>query len=286
MKWLINTQEANQRLSSFLRQKLSSDYSSQWIKKQLDEGMVLLNGSIERFSKTNVRAGDRIELKTQEKKSLTCEQQRILFESDALFVYDKPSGCRVVEDLLPALKKRVPSLIAVHRLDKETTGVVLFAKNEMCARQLERAFLERQVHKEYVAIVAGEVPSAHGTIKSSLVRQGTSMRWKALLAPHPGLYAEMSWQLLSRSSKAAVVRCLPITGRTHQIRVQLQSIGHPIIGDRLYAYAPWSTLAPRLMLHARQLEILFDGSSYRWVAPIPLDFKKTLEQLRLKVGRG
>lgn len=164
----------------------------------------------------------------------------------------------------------------VHRLDKETTGVILFAKTDKAYLKLIKMFEERKVHKEYLAYVAGVPHLQSGSIKTSI---GRDPRVRVRMAVVPtGRPAHTDWVLEKKFSSCALLRCYLLTGRTHQIRVHLSSINHPILGDSAYGYRfnKSHPIEPeRVMLHAERIsfEHPITGEEMLISAPLPEDFK-------------
>lgn len=197
----------------------------------------------------------------------------VLLEDENVIAVDKPAGVtaqptpgRVGDSLvdLVSAQLRFPAGL-VHRLDRETSGVTVFGKTREATSALAAAFREGTAKKEYVAVVASGVP-AQGRIELPLSRDASRPgRWRASTS-HNGLPAVTRFERLSDDGKVAVVRLLPQTGRTHQLRAHLAGIGFPIIGDRLYGGSD----GPRCLLHARRLEVL----DYVLEAPLPGDLAR------------
>ncbi|WP_090141063.1 RluA family pseudouridine synthase [Limnohabitans sp. DM1] len=186
-----------------------------------------------------------------------------------LLVLEKPSGLLSVPgrgpDKQDCLSKRVqdiyPEALIVHRLDQDTSGLLLMARGIEAQRRLSRLFETRQVKKRYVAVVAGQPLQTQAT--ATVDEDG----WRTIDGPilldwerrpihivHPdGKPSRSRWRALQSSDTATLVELEPVTGRTHQLRVHLQSIGHPMLGDSLYAPPEIKALSPRLLLQAQEL---------------------------------
>jgi tRNA pseudouridine32 synthase/23S rRNA pseudouridine746 synthase len=186
------------------------------------------------------------------------EALRLLHVDDALLVVDKPSGLLAVPgrgepDCLAA---RVQAMFAdarvVHRLDQATSGLMLFARGAAMQRALSMAFARRAVDKRYVAVVAGVMAEDQGTIELPLMRDWPN-RPRQIVDHAQGKPSLTRWRVLARDAASTRVELAPLTGRSHQLRVHLQAIGHPIVGDGLYAPADVQALAARLLLHASAL---------------------------------
>lgn len=182
----------------------------------------------------------------------------------ALAVADKPPGLPAVPgrtpDLADCLARRVAALLTdtlvVHRLDQPTSGLMLFGRGAEMQRRLSRAFAERSVEKQYVAIVAGLVADARGVIDLPIAADWPN-RPRRVVDPAHGQPSLTRWRVLARDPVAQTTRLAlePHTGRTHQLRVHLAAIGHPILGDTLYAPREVAGAAPRLLLHATRLAL-------------------------------
>lgn len=230
----------------------------------------------------------------------------ILFEDDAVLVLNKPSGLLTLpdrfdpkqENLRHILLARYGTIFVVHRLDRGTSGVIVFAKTADAHRCLSRQFGARQVHKCYHALVHGILPMP---VREITLRLTSNPRRKGLMQTHRfGKSAHTRVTLLESFRSLCLVQCEPLTGRQHQIRVHLQAIGHPLLVDPDYAgtetfclsavksryrLATGTTERPliaRLTLHAMQLTITHPttGTSVTFEAPYPKDFRATLQALR------
>jgi 23S rRNA pseudouridine1911/1915/1917 synthase len=251
---------------------------------------------------TQVIGGERIELTppAAADASMPPAQRlplKVVFEDDDLIVIDKPAGLVVHpgagnpdNTLLNALLAHAPSLRAVpragivHRLDKDTTGLLVVAKNLTAQAHLAAQLAARSVKRTYLALVHG-APPAHGAIDAPVGRD-TRARTR-MAVTHRGKEARTSYRVLERfaqgSNAAALVECRLETGRTHQIRVHLQHIRHPLVGDPVYRRGAGGGIAfARQALHAAELELVHPrtGKKRAWKAPLPADMKKMLVQLR------
>ena len=150
------------------------------------------------------------------------------------------------------LERDFPGIREVHRLDWETSGLLLLARNKAAHRELSRQFQEREVDKSYTAVVAGVPEERQGEIDLPL-RCDWPNRPRQMVDPLQGKPSLTRWELLSAGSDRSRLRLIPITGRSHQLRVHLMTIGHPILGDRLYAHDKALSMAERLLLHATTL---------------------------------
>jgi tRNA pseudouridine32 synthase/23S rRNA pseudouridine746 synthase len=186
----------------------------------------------------------------------------ILHIDEGLVVVRKPAGLLSVPGRGPdradcvatRVQQRVPDALVVHRLDMATSGLLLMARGLQAQRLLSAAFAERRVTKRYVAVVAGLPAEDGGEVALPLVCDWPN-RPRQMVDHAIGKPALTRWRVLARHAPegTARVELEPVTGRSHQLRVHLQSIGHPILGDELYAPVPWQRASPRLLLHACQL---------------------------------
>lgn len=186
----------------------------------------------------------------------------ILYSDDALLVVDKISGLLSVpgrgEDkqdcLLTRVKTEYEDALIVHRLDMDTSGVMVLARNKDMHRKLSGLFENREVQKRYIAVVDGRMKNAAGKIDLPLICDWPN-RPRQIVDHDQGKPSITRYKTLSRNIEENTTRVElePETGRSHQLRVHLQSIGHPILGDRLYANEQQQAKAPRLLLHALSL---------------------------------
>jgi tRNA pseudouridine32 synthase / 23S rRNA pseudouridine746 synthase len=207
-----------------------------------------------------------------------------LVHADAwLVVADKPAGVLSVpgrgEDKQDCMARRVqrhfPDALVVHRLDQATSGLLLFARGAAMQRTLSMAFEARRVHKRYVAVVAGEADASPewSTIDLPL-RADWPNRPRQVVDPQQGKPSLTKWRATGPGPFAGSTRVElePVTGRSHQLRVHLRSIGHPIVGDTLYAPPEVAAAAPRLLLHASELRLGHPagGAPIAWQSHAPL----------------
>jgi tRNA pseudouridine32 synthase/23S rRNA pseudouridine746 synthase len=186
----------------------------------------------------------------------------VLHQDDALIAVDKPSGLLAVPgrgpDKVDSLATRVqmqfPTATVVHRLDWETSGVMLMALDRKTHRRLSRQFEERRVSKRYIAVVAGVLADDEGEINLPLANTFEYPPRHVVDHQH-GREAITRWRVLQRLADRTRVELAPATGRSHQLRVHMAHIGHAILGDVLYADERVRALAPRLLLHAAELTI-------------------------------
>jgi len=189
----------------------------------------------------------------------------VIHEDDALLVFDKPAGLLAVPgrgaDKQDCLAARVqacwPDALVVHRLDMATSGLMLFARTAQLQSHLSRDFAARRIEKHYVAVVDGRLPAAAGCIELPLTADWPRRPLQKVDVEH-GKPSRTDWRVIGFDEHLQATRLalMPLTGRTHQLRVHLQAIGHPILGDALYAPLPVLQRAQRLLLHASELRLI------------------------------
>ena len=245
-------------------------------RRLLAAGAVFLNGCRCRVASRTVQPGDTVQV-SSDAPPATAPPLTILYEDDSVIAVDKPAGMpsaptrqaaagSAVDTLRTQLRTRdgrPAALWVVHRLDADTSGVLVFARTQAAAAALSQAFAAQQVDKTYLARVAGTVGEVEsGTIDLPLRGEG-----RGTVVADDGKPAQTAWQVAERAADSTLLTVRPRTGRLHQIRVHLHTIGHPIIGDRRYGGPP----APRLMLHAARVR-LPHPTGHRYVdieAPLP-----------------
>ncbi len=188
----------------------------------------------------------------------------ILYQDEHILVINKPSGLLSVPGRLPEhhdsimsrIQQRYPQAESVHRLDMATSGVMVVALNKAAERELKRQFRERLTKKVYIARIWGHPESDEGLIDLPLICDWPN-RPKQKVCFDVGKSAQTEYQVLSRDpDNSSRIKLMPITGRSHQLRVHMQALGHPILGDRFYANEQAITMANRLQLHAQTLTLL------------------------------
>ncbi|GAB4471624.1 MAG: RNA pseudouridine synthase [Erythrobacter tepidarius] len=207
----------------------------------------------------------------------------ILYEDGEALVINKPAGLPVdrprkggpcLDDHLDRLKlgfQRRP--VAVHRLDTDTSGCLLLARNPKALARFNKAFEERLVSKTYLAILAGRPPGTGGTIELALSKISSADKGWRMIAAKKGKPAVSHWELVQELGPHSLIRFRPETGRTHQLRVHaLKGLGAPLLGDPVYGAGPVAG-AKRTMLHAESLTVTRPGKTpIEACAPLPADF--------------
>lgn len=288
LKWRVSKKEAGMRLLQFLREKCPESPSVKTLKRAIDDKFCTVNDRIEIFSSYRLEENDVVMLNTlafeKTKKALAITIP-ILYEDQELLIINKPPG--LISDIA-AIKKGLPkeSLNLVHRLDKETSGVLILAKTPEMKEKMILLFKKLKVRKLYLAIVDKVLEKDEGKIDNFLGEkhhyQGQTIYGS--VEEKKGRHAITYWKCLAKGKNACIVSCEPYTGRTHQLRVHLSSLGHPILGDIQYGKKFFCSYRPqRNLLHAYC--IVFEHpttrKSLKVIAPIPVDFKQAMEAIKV-----
>jgi len=256
--------------------------SRSYIHRLFESGRITVNNEASKPG-YRLRLGD--ELKTDFKKSELDQipeiDMPILYEDDSVIVVDKPAG--VISHSRgkywdePSVASFIRQKIAlqtgeragiVHRLDRATSGVMVCAKNAAVLAYLQKQFSERSVKKSYVAVCHGIFKEKHAVIDAPIARN--MKKPTTFMVNKSGKSAQTEYEVLKESAELSLVRFTPLTGRTHQLRVHSQFIGHPIVGDSFYGT---NTDLPRLLLHAEKLDIQMpSGTRMIFVSNHPKEF--------------
>ena len=294
--------DAGKRLDRFLHERLP-EYSRARVQQWIKAGSVLVDGSPGRAA-TVVRAGEKVDATPLEAPPLRAVPEAlplaVLYEDDDVVAVDKPAGMVVHAGagvhsgtLVNALLHRFGELSAVggelrpgivHRLDRFTSGVLLVAKNDVAHRKLAAQFAGRSVEKVYLALVHGRVPRESGRVEKPIARDPVR-RTRMTARLESGRAAWSEYRVLRRLQGFTLLEVRIGTGRTHQIRVHLASIGHPVAGDTLYgAPAKIEGQAPlgRYFLHSHRIRFArpSDGVELTVVSPLPEELERWMEGLR------
>lgn len=203
----------------------------------------------------------------------------ILYQDQAVVVFNKPSGLLTVPGKAPehkdSLESRArlvwPGIRVVHRLDMATSGVVVMALTPDSQRELNRQFQQRETQKHYIATVAGVVAADFGSINLPLICDWPNRPKQKVCYQH-GKASLTHYQVLQRTHCSSRLKLMPVTGRSHQLRVHMQWLGHPILGDKFYATAGAFAAAERLLLHAEKLEFHHPDTAERILCFAPCPF--------------
>ena len=297
------------RLDRFLAASLP-DVTRSRLARWIDDGHVRLDGAAAKAA-TKLRTGQTIDVAPPAPKPTNVEPQEIpltvLYEDEDMVAIDKPAGLVVHPaaghadgTLVNALLARLPDLRGigdelrpgiVHRLDRDTSGVLLVAKHDDSFAALARQISARSMKKSYVALVHGRFHEKSGTIERPIGRHPKD-RKKMAVVPS-GKPSTTKWKLREELPRTSLLDVELVTGRTHQIRVHLSSVGHPIVGDQSYGAPLWKGIPdrrlrgilagfPRQALHAARIELAHPRTGAKLVveAPLPEDFAALLADLR------
>lgn len=249
MEWTVDEEIS---LLNFLKKSAQNGCSVKQIKRSIDSRGAIVNHRIERFASRRLKAGDVVEFHF-----VTTQKIEIfkLFEDEHLLVIDKPSGLVCEEK---QIRKELGIVWLVHRLDKETSGTLILAKTPQAKHRLDEMFAKREIKKRYLAIVHGAMLRDNGVVDTLV----------------GGKSASTSWECAKKGKAFSLLECSPHTGRTHQIRIHMRQIGHPVVGDLLYGQRKNEKGVKRILLHAHRLEFKHPITDVEQIfeAPIPIDF--------------
>jgi len=291
-----------ERLDRFIA-KMRSDLSRAAVQRLIGEGAVHVGTVLPRAS-YKVRAGDEVVVHIPPPQPTTLEPEAIplsiLYEDADILVVNKPAGMVVHPGagnpsgtLVNAILAHCPDLAGVggelrpgivHRLDKDTSGVLITAKHDLSIRALQRQFKQRTLHKIYVALLIGRLQQDEGFIEGPIGRHPVHRKKMAVVVN--GKPSRTKWRVLrhlqdSMGNPYTLAEVNLLTGRTHQIRVHFSWLGYPLVGDRIYGPARQTIWAPRQFLHARDLTVLHPMTEevMTFSAPLPDDLEEILAQL-------
>jgi 23S rRNA pseudouridine1911/1915/1917 synthase len=298
----VAPERAQLRLDRFLALELP-DFSRSRLQALINDGCVTLNDKQPR-QRDFVAAGDVVQLRVPEVEKIETAPEaiplQILFEDDDLLVLDKAAGMVVhpgagnqEHTLVNALLSHCTTLSGiggkerpgiVHRLDKETSGCLVVAKNDIAHRELSRQFAARTLKKVYLALVSGRVKNPAGFVDAPIERHPVHRQRMAVSKTLRGRSALTEYRVLRSDGEMSLVECTLHSGRTHQIRVHMHHLGNPLLGDKVYG-GKVSKAFPRQMLHAWKLGFTHprSGDWREFEAPVPADFNDALGRLGLAV---
>ncbi len=302
MDFIVEDVDAGKRLDSFLAEKNTAKYTRSFIGKMIEENLVLYNGKPSKAS-TKMKAGDRIELFEKEPEPLAVKGEEIpleiVYEDDDLMVINKPRGMVVhpapghtsgtlVNAVLSHAGESLSSINGVlrpgivHRIDKDTSGLILVCKNDFSHKALAKQLEEHSITRRYHAICSGRLKEEQGTVSAPIGRDEKNRKQQAINYKH-GKEAITHYRLLENLQNASLLECRLETGRTHQIRVHMKSIGHPLLGDPLYGPKKNLYAIKGQALHAMVLGFVHPRSEeyMEFSADYPEDFQKLLNKLRI-----
>ena len=300
----------SERLDVFLRRRFPA-VSRGTIQRLIEQGHIRVNGRPTKVTRAP-HAGEVVEIEWPTARAAEAKPEDIpldvLFEDEALLVLNKPAGLVVhpaaghdKHTLVNALLHHCAGELSgiggvarpgiVHRLDKETSGCLVVAKNDATHLSLSAQFAGRTVEKIYVAIVCGVLPRDEGNIRAAIARHPTHRKRMAVRDENEGRAAHTGYRIIKRLRESTLVEAHLHTGRTHQIRVHFQHLGFPVAGDKTYGQRHTRKLAelthyaaPRPLLHAHKLGFIHprSGKKLNFTAPWPVDFEDALRFLKIE----
>lgn len=250
------------------------EYSRATIQKFIKKGLADINGEI--ITKANYlvesEQEDNCHITPPEGKK---ERPPVIYEDENVVVFNKPVGMLSIKKGAYLAETAIDDFgEIVHRLDRDTSGVVIVAKNENVKSYLQKQFADRKTHKTYYAVVVGHPAASHAVINVPLTRN--LKRPTTFIADPNGREAITEYKVIAQNDRFSLIELKPRTGRTHQLRIHMAHIGTPILGDPVYN--PKSPKADRMYLHAAMLEITIpEGKRVTFTAPLPESFRDAVK---------
>lgn len=279
------------------------DISRNRIQRFIRSGLVLVDGEPVLKPGCPLKGGEwvSITIPAPQPSDLVPEEMNlnIVFEDEGVLVVDKPAGMVVHPSMGHSSGTLVQGVLAyapelegvgdvlrpgvVHRLDKDTSGLILFAKNDRAHQELQAQFKDREVEKQYLALVDGAPPTPSGKVDASIGRDQHHRQRMAVVPSVKGREAITTFHTMEGYPAHTLLDVYPQTGRTHQIRVHLAFVGCPIVGDTYYGNRVSTLDTTRHLLHAAQLKLFLPGREklMTFQSPLPDDFERILEMLRI-----
>jgi len=298
-------QAGEERLDKYLVTCLP-EFSRSRLQGLIRDNQVLVDGQVVTKTSHILNRGQKVVVTIPEPEPVGLIPEEIpldvIFESDDLMIINKPAGMVVhpgaghkTGTLVHAALAHAPELEGiggelrpgvVHRLDKDTSGLILVAKNDRSHRWLQEQFRLRRVRKVYLALVDGTPPTPTGRIEAPIGRDPAHRRKMAVTTLQKGREAVTEYQTVETYAHHTLIEAHPLTGRTHQIRLHMAFLGCPIVADSLYGRRKPSLPLERHFLHATRLTILLPGQmeEQTFTAPLPADLEKIIQQLRTHGG--
>jgi 23S rRNA pseudouridine1911/1915/1917 synthase len=289
-----------ERLDKYLTAKMDG-YTRSRIQKLIDDGQVMVNGEPAFKTGIMLEPGFEIHVTIPDPKPTELIPEEIdlsvLFENDDVLVIDKPAGIVVHPSAGHASGTLVNAALAiapemegiagegrpgvVHRLDKDTSGIILFAKNDAALNWLQAQFKDRKIQKTYIALVDRHPPTPEGRIEAPIGRDPVHRQRMAVVPLEKGREAVSIYKTLQRFTNHTLLEVQLLTGRTHQIRVHLAFIGCPVAGDTIYGFKRSSIPVYRHFLHATRLSVILPGDHLPTLfeSPLPVDLQHVLARM-------
>ena len=267
--------ETEKKRFDMLLLELYPSYSRATIQKLIKEGYATIDGEV--IKKPNYLLDEDFSGKAtlDPPKTEQTERPPVIYEDDNVVVFNKPVGMLSIKKGAYLAEPAIEDYgEVVHRLDRDTSGVIIVAKNLKTKSMLQRQFAERKTHKTYYAVVVGHPKQAHALINVPLTR---NLKRPTTFLPGPnGREATTEYKVIGQNDRFSLIELKPRTGRTHQLRIHMAHIGTPILGDTVYN--PKSPKADRMYLHAAALEITIpEGKRMTFTAPVPESFRNAVK---------
>lgn len=279
--YLLLDEPQERRLDIVMTERFADESRSTY-QKYIANGNVTVNGTVQTSAKFGIKETDTIELALDDQ-SYTAPEFETIYEDEHVLVINKPSGMlthakgAVVEEFTAAdiIKPNTeynsttnrPGI--VHRLDRDTSGILLMVKTDEAARKIQQQFSNRTVKKEYIAVVSGAPKEPKALLDLPIERNPTAP--STFRVGVNGKPAQTTYHVIQSDDRHSLMRLLPRTGRTHQLRVHMQYIGVPIVGDVVYG----GESAKRMLLHAQSLELTLPGGVRKvFSTPAPAEFEE------------
>lgn len=304
-EFIVDEIDEDTRLDLYLSKQLE-DISRSYIQKLIKEGKIFVNGKNESLKKYKVKENDQVQIEIPEPEKLKVEPENIpieiVYEDDDLVVVNKPQGMVVhpapgnyTGTLVNALLYHCDNLSSingiirpgiVHRIDKDTTGLLMVAKNDMTHKSLAEQLKEHSIHRIYVALVHGNIKEERGAIDAPIGRDPND-RLKMSVVNRNGKNAVTHFRVLNRFGQYTLVEAKLETGRTHQIRVHMTYIHHPLVGDPVYGPKKEKFKLKGQALHAKTLGFMHPrkGVYMEFEANLPDYFSKLIKGLENNNGQ-
>lgn len=296
----VGEENAGERIDAFLASKLH-DVTRSWLQKLIEAGNVSVEGREKLAKNYKLRAGDRLTVELPEPETLDVQPENIpldiVYEDKYLLVVNKPSGMVVH----PAVGNHTGTLVnavmfhcgdqlssingvvrpgIVHRIDKDTSGLLVIAKTDAAHRGLAEQFAVHSIKRAYRAVVYNNIKEDDGRVDAPIGRNPKDRLKMAVVSADKGRRAVTNYHVIERSGKFTYVECRLETGRTHQIRVHMAYIGHPLLGDPLYGPRKGMSGVTGQVLHAKELGFVhpITGEYMEFDSELPSEFVKALKK--------
>jgi 23S rRNA pseudouridine1911/1915/1917 synthase len=310
-KLLVKKEDANERIDKFLRKEifLNQNKTRGDIIRHIKSGNILVDDKIIKPGYL-LKEGQKIKINIKKEKAGIIPNKKIslsiVYQDKNIIIVNKPPGISVhpsnpseKNTLVNFLTYKFPEIKTVHdnsrdaylrpgvvhRLDKDTSGVIIIARNQKAFEELKKLFQEHKIEKKYLALVYGKLENKKGKIEKPIARASTYRKQVVAGKKTQTKIREAvtEYSVIKKYANCSLIEVIPKTGRMHQIRVHLFSIGHPIIGDSLYILKKYKkTKTARQLLHAQELNFKLFDKTFSFQAPLPLDFRLFLDEIRKK----